>query len=217
MSQTVAYKELAAMLRGAIAQIREHHATLSELDSVGGDGDHGTTMVRAMANMEKAIGDSASGQLKDLLFDVGWAIMGVDGGATGPLFGSLFMGMSEAVEGKDTLDAPTVAAMFEAGLAAIEAQTKARVGDKTLMDALTPAVAALRAAADAGQDIPACLRSAADAAAQGAIATKDLPTRFGRAKNIGERTIGYQDPGATSMSFIFRGFAGGVEDVKRET
>jgi len=207
MPATVGYDELVAMLRGAIAEVREHQATLSELDSVGGDGDHGTTMARAMANMEKAIAECSSGHMKDLLFDVGWAIMGVDGGATGPLFGSLFMGMSEAVGDSDALDAQALAAMFEGGLAAVEAQTKARVGDKTMMDALVPAVRALREAADADKEIAECLLAAADAAAQGALSTKDLPTRFGRAKNIGERTIGHQDPGATSVSLIFRGFS----------
>jgi len=207
MPDAFGHDQIVAMLRGAIEQIRANHPVLSQLDSIGGDGDHGTTMVRAMGHMEKAIDEASSTQLQSFLFDVGWAIMGVDGGATGPLLGSLFMGMSEAAAGKDSVDGPGLAAMFEAGLASLEKATKARVGDKTLMDALVPAVAAMREAADAGSGIPACLQAAAEAAAQGAEATKALPTRFGRARSIGEKTIGHADPGATSMSFIFRGFA----------
>jgi dihydroxyacetone kinase-like protein len=133
--------------------------------------------------------------------------MGVDGGATGPLFGMLFMGMSDAVEGKEALESPDVAAAFEAGLASVQKQTKARVGDKTLIDALVPAVAALRAAADDGADPATALEAAAQAAAQGAESTKDLQARFGRARNIGEASKGYADPGATSVSLVFRGFA----------
>ena len=195
------------MLRGGAEQVRAYRGLLSKLDSVGGDGDHGTTMARAMGNLEKAIADAGSRELKSLLYDIGWAIMGVDGGATGPLFGMFFMGMSEVAESNDALDAGAVAAMFEAGLASVQQQTKAKVGDKTMIDALVPAVAALRAAADAGQPVAAAMAQAAGAAEQGADATKDLAARFGRARNVGEQTLGHADPGATSVSLLFRGFA----------
>jgi len=208
MPDALGYDGFVRMLHGAIEEVRRNTDALSKLDSVGGDGDHGTTMARAMGNAEKAIADAKSRDLKDLLFDIGWAIMGVDGGATGPLLGTLFLGMSEPAAGKTSLDAPALAALFEAGLAALQQQTRAKVGDKTMLDALIPAVAALRSAADAGQGVAAALRVAADAAAEGAASTKDFPARFGRAKNIGDRTIGHQDPGAASVAFIFRGFVG---------
>ena len=207
MSQTIGYKELVAMLRGAAEQVQKNKDVLSQLDSVGGDGDHGTTMARAMGHLEKAAAGAKRGDLKALLTDIGWAIMGVDGGATGPLVGSFFMGMADAVSGKGALDAAALAAMFEAGLAAVQKQTKAQVGDKTMMDALVPAIAALRAAANAGQDVSAALREAAAAAQQGAESTKNFPAKFGRAKNLGDRTIGHPDPGATSFALIFKGFA----------
>ena len=205
----IGYDEMVSMLRGAVDQINRHHETLSQLDSFGGDGDHGTTMVRAMKCLEKAIAEDDSRELKGLLHGVGWAIMGVDGGATGPLLGTLFMSMSDAAPAA-AADAPALAAMFEAGLAGVRRQTKAQVGDKTVLDALVPAVGALRSAADAGSDIPEALRQAAEAALQGAVSTKQLQARYGRARSLNEKSIGAQDPGATSISFIFRGFAEGV-------
>jgi len=207
MPETVGYDNLVAMLRAAIGEVREHRDALSKLDSFGGDGDHGTTMARGMGLVEKAIDDASSRELTTLLSDIAWAIMGVDGGATGPLLGMFFMGMSDTVAGKESLDAAALATMFAAGLASIEKQTKARVGDKTLIDALAPAVDALRAAADEGAEPAAALARAAQAAEQGAAATAGLQARFGRAKNLGERSKGHPDPGATSMSLIFRGFA----------
>lgn len=210
MLKTVGYDEMARMLRGAAASIRENHEMLSKLDSVGGDGDHGTTMLRAMANLEKALDAVAEPAMKTLLYDVGWAILGVDGGATGPLLGTLFMSMSEAVE-EDTLEALRLAAVFEAGFAGVKAQTKAQPGDKTMIDALTPAVDALRRAAEDGVGIVEMLRQAAAAAELGAAATREMQARFGRAKNIKEKSIGSQDPGATSMALIFQGFWKGLE------
>ena len=210
MLEAIGYGEMRRLLLGAAAEIRGNHELLSKLDSVGGDGDHGTTMVRAMANLEKAVDASPSGDLKSLLYDVGWAILGVDGGATGPLLGMFFMAISEAVAGRDALDAAGLAVALEAGLAGVQAQTKAKVGDKTMIDALVPAVNAMRDAADSGASVEEVLRRGADAADQGAVSTKELQARFGRAKNIKEQSIGTQDPGATSVSLIFRGFWKGV-------
>ena len=210
MPDTIGYDEVVDMLRGAAAQIVANHEMLSKLDSYGGDGDHGTTIKRAMGLVEKAVDGASGTDLKGLLTDVGWGVMGVDGGATGPLLGMFFMGMSEAVEGKDALDAAATAAMIASGAAMLRKQTKAQPGDKTLVDALVPAIEALETAAEGGADVAAALAQAADAAAQGAQATADMQARFGRAKNIGEASKGHPDPGATSMSLIFKGFAEAV-------
>lgn len=213
MLESVGYDEMVRMLRSAARMVRDDHGRLSQLDSVGGDGDHGTTMVRAMTCLEKAIDTSASRDLKSLLYDVGWAILGVDGGATGPLLGTFFMSMSEAVAGKEVLDAAGLAATFEAGLAGVRTQTKAQIGDKTMIDALAPAVAAMREAAARGvKDIEQILSQGVLGANNGAVATKGMQARFGRAKNIKERSIGYEDPGATSVALIFFGFWKEVED-----
>ncbi len=214
MSQEVGFAGLVEMLRRAAAEIRENHETLSKLDSFGGDGDHGITMVRAMDRLEKAIEESGEPDLPDLLYNVGWAIMGVDGGATGPLFGAFFMGMAEPITGRNTLDVAALAGAFEGGLAGIRQNTRAQVGDKTVIDALVPAVETLRTAVDSGASVLDALGQAAQAAEQGAASTNELQARFGRAKNIGERSIGEQDPGATSVSLLFKGFFEGLQSFQ---
>jgi phosphoenolpyruvate---glycerone phosphotransferase subunit DhaL len=206
---TIGFGDLVAMLRLASSVVREEEALLSRLDSKGGDGDHGTTMVRAMDQLEKAVGEATPPAIAPLLKSVGWGIMGIDGGATGPLFGSLFMSMAAACD-DDRLDGPALALLFEAGLAGVQKNTRAKVGDKTMIDALVPAVAALREAVDGGAGIDTALEQAASAAAAGAESTVALQARFGRAKNVGEQSVGSADPGATSVSLIFRAFHEGV-------
>jgi phosphoenolpyruvate---glycerone phosphotransferase subunit DhaL len=204
------YQDFVTMFQKAAEQIQANHPMLSKLDSFGGDGDHGTTMLRAMSCLRKGIDQTTSGSLADLLNNIGWAIMGVDGGATGPLFGSFFSGMAEKAPADHRADVQTLAAMFEAGRQNLSTLTQAKVGDKTLVDALVPGVEALAAAAQKGQDIPAALQAAAAAAAKGAEATQTMQPRFGRAKNLGPAAIGHPDAGATSVSLLFQGFAQGV-------
>lgn len=201
---------LCRIMSSAVAKIRDNHEELTKLDSAIGDGDHGTTMLRSMESVDNTISQADGDDMKGLLYDIGWNIMCCDGGSTGPLLGSLFMGMSDGVEGETTLDAGAVAAMFRAGLEGMSVQSKASVGDKTMMDALIPAVEALESASKEGKMIAEMLEGAADAAKQGAESTKDMQAKFGRARNLGERTLGFQDPGATSISYIFAGFADAV-------
>ena len=210
MSDTIGKDELVAMLRGAVEQVRANHEMLSKLDSFGGDGDHGTTMLRAMTLLEETVEKSADAPIKDLLSDIGWAVMGVDGGATGPLFGMFFLGMSDPAEGKDAIDTALLADMFESGLASVQQQTKAKVGDKTIIDALVPGVEAMRKAAGEGLTVSDACRCAAEAAAQGAKSTEELKPRFGRAKNVADQSMGHADPGATSVSLVFKGFSEGI-------
>jgi len=207
MAETIGTAEFSRMLLGAAGQIRAHHEQLSKLDSAIGDGDHGTAMMKAADAMERAVAAAADRPLKTLLTDTGWGMMGTDSGSTGPLLGSLFMGMSEAVGDSDQLDGPALADVFAGGLAGLCKQTRAQVGDKTMMDALVPAVEALRVAADGSASVAEALRRAAEAARQGAEATAEMQAAFGRAKNLGERTLGHVDPGATSMAYLFAGFA----------
>jgi dihydroxyacetone kinase-like protein len=137
--------------------------------------------------------------------------MSVDGGSTSPLLGSFFLGMSEAVGGSETLDSPGLAAAFSAGLAKLRAQTPAQVGDKTMVDALAPAVEALCRAAQSGAEPTVLLAEAADAAQRGAEKTSEFQARFGRARNLGPRTIGHVDPGATSIALLLAGFRDGAK------
>ena len=209
MTDTLTCSHVCRMLNAALEQIRSQHEMLSRLDAAVGDGDHGTTMLRVMEAVAKAAGENPGPNLKQLFSAVAWAVMSCDGGSTGPLLGSFFLGMSEAVAGKSELDGAAVAALFDAGVAKMQKQSRAQIGDKTMMDALLPAVAALKTA-DPAQGIKAALQQAADAAAQGADATKTMRAKFGRARHLGDRVIGHPDPGAVSVSLIFKGFSEGV-------
>jgi dihydroxyacetone kinase-like protein len=210
MAQSLGYDEVARMIRGAVEQIRAHHEHLSQLDSALGDGDHGSAMLRAADAAQKALEGAEAGRTGEMLQAVAWAVMGAAGGAPGPLLGSLLLGMSAAAGGDNHFDSTRVAEIFESGLAGLRKQTKAQVGDKTMMDALVPAVEALRAAAEAGAGAAEAMQQAAAAAARGAESTRDLRAKFGKARNMGERTVGHVDPGATSICLIFRGFADGL-------
>jgi dihydroxyacetone kinase-like protein len=210
MADTIGYEEMTRMIHTAGEKIRIHCDELSKMDAATGDGDHGTTIVRAMDIADKIIREDQSGIMKSLLKDVGWGIMGVDGGATGPLLGSFLMGLSDGIDGRAELDGSTFSAMLESGLVGVQKRTKAQVGDKTMMDALVPAVDSFSESIQKEGTIRDSLVIAAEAAEKGAISTKDFKARFGRAKNLGDRTLGCQDPGATSMALIFWGFAEAV-------
>jgi dihydroxyacetone kinase-like protein len=204
MLETISQPQVCQMLQSAVGQIRTHHEMLSQLDAAVGDGDHGTTILRTMEAVARTITESNGTDLKELLSKIAWAVMDCDGGSTGPLLGSLFMGMGDGVTNETDLDCAAVVAMFEAGIRKLAKQSRAVVGDKTMMDAFLPALDAMLAAAPSG-DIRTVLQQAATAAAAGAEATKDFRAKFGRARNLGDRVIGHADPGAVSASLIFKG------------
>jgi len=206
MPETLSYQNFCRMCQSAVGRIRANHELLSRLDAAVGDGDHGTTILRAMEAMAKTVTENSGTDLKELLAKIGWDIMGCDGGSTGPLLGSFFTGMSDAVADTTELDCAAVVAMFDGGVQKVAKQSRARIGDKTMMDAFLPALDAMHAAAPSGS-IRTVLQQAAQAAATGAEATKGLRAKFGRARNLGDRVIGHIDPGAVSVSLIFNGFS----------
>jgi phosphoenolpyruvate---glycerone phosphotransferase subunit DhaL len=208
MPDTIGYSQACRMLHAAAAQIRAQHEMLSRLDSAVGDGDHGTTMLRAMEAVAKAVSENQGAELKPLFSSVAWAFLSCDGGSTGPLLGSFFVGMSDACAGKNELDRAGWAAVFEGGVLRMQKQSRAQIGDKTMMDAFLPALAALQSASEEG-GLKAALRQAADAALKGAEATKNMRAKFGRARNLGDRVLGHLDPGAVSVSLICQGFSEG--------
>ena len=210
MSEALDFGALVRVLRSASAKVKAGADVLGQLDSAIGDGDHGVAMTRAMNALEQGMDDFDGEGCQAMLQAAGWAVMSIDAGSTGPLMGSLFMGMAGAVGDVSAVDAALLAAMFEAGLTKLRSISKAKVGDKTMMDALVPAVEALKSSAESGDGVAAALSKAADAAQAGAEKTKDFQAKFGKARNLGERSIGYQDPGATSMSMLFRGLAEGA-------
>ena len=205
MAETIGYAQVCAMLNGAVAQIRTHHEHLSRLDAATGDGDHGTTILRAMEAVAKTVAESPGTALKPLLAAGAWAVMGCDGGSTGPLLGSFFLGLGEGCAGRTELDLAALVAAFDAGVTKLHKQSRAQIGDKTMMDAFFPALAALKSV-PAASPIKAALQQAAQAAAKGAEATRDMRAKFGRARNLGDRVLGHPDPGAVSVSLIVQGF-----------
>jgi phosphoenolpyruvate---glycerone phosphotransferase subunit DhaL len=209
MSATIGYPQVCQMLLAAAEKIRKNHEMLSRLDAAVGDGDHGTTILRTMEAVARTVAECPGTDLKELFSKVAWEVMGCDGGSTGPLLGSFFMGMSDGAAGRSELNCVALAAVFEAGITQLQKQSRAKLGDKTMMDAFLPALDALKAASPLG-DIHLALRQAAEAAARGAEETKNHRAKFGRARNLGDRVIGHVDPGAISVSLLFQGFSEAV-------
>ncbi|AMM30987.1 dihydroxyacetone kinase [Sinomonas atrocyanea] len=187
-------------LRESARVIAEHREELIDLDRAIGDGDHGENMDRGfraiVAKLDEETPDSVAAALKLAAM----MLMSKVGGAAGPLYGTAYLRASTAVSGADALDGSAVAAMLTAGRDGIVARGKAESGDKTMVDAWTPAA---EAAQDAGDGV-AALSAAADAAEAGAQATKPLVARKGRASYLGERSAGHLDPGAVSSAYILR-------------
>lgn len=190
------------MLAHALKQIKARENEFSQLDAVIGDGDHGTAIVTAFSAAVKSAEKGT--EFKTMLSDMGFAVMLETSGSTSTLLGAFFLGMSDGVSGTE-LDADGVKAMFQSGLANVQKQTQAKPGDKTMMDALVPAVEAMQSSDS--KDIKVLLQQGASAALQGAEATVSMKANFGRARNYGERSIGFADSGATSWSCMFAAFA----------
>lgn len=199
---TLTVTDFKKMLRNALVCITQRADEFSQLDAVLGDGDHGTAIVQAMS----AIVESAEKgtEFKSMLNDMGFNVMLQISGSTSTLLGGFFLGMSDAVEGTE-LNATALKAMFAGGLAGVKKQTKAQRGDKTMMDALIPAVEAMQEVTS--DDVKVVLEAGAQAALEGAEATKAMKANFGRARNYGERSIGPADSGASSWSCMFDAFA----------
>ena len=206
MTDILCVSDLRRMFAEAAQQIQREQDMLSRLDCIGGDGDHGSTMVRAMKMLETEMNAENDKPLNVRLKDAGWGVLSVDGGASSALVGTFIAGMGDEDLGRES-DCKHLAASFAAGLRAVEKQTKARPGDKTMMDALVPAVQAIESAAGSGEPVARALELAAEAARKGAETTTDMIARYGRAKFLGERTRGSPDAGATSIALIFKGFS----------
>jgi dihydroxyacetone kinase-like protein len=213
MRDTIGITELRRMFAEAAKNIRQEHENLSRLDCIGGDGDHGTTMLRAFESLEESIDAEGEMSLNTRLKSAGWCVLGVDGGASSAILGTFIAGMGDADLGLES-DCEHLAASFVSGLRAVSKQTKAQPGDKTMIDALQPAVQAFEAAAAAGWSISQAMQAATEAARQGADTTSGMIARFGRAKFLGEKTRGSSDAGATSIALIFRGFSRALPDEK---
>ena len=188
--------------------ISENKKHLTKLDSAIGDGDHGQNMSRGMQAAVEKVG--TADDVASALRDAAMAIISKTGGASGPLYGTFFMEAGKAAPGKE-VSLADFAAMMQAGLDGVQRRGKAELEDKTMVDAMVPAVNALHDAADAGDDWPTALKAAEDAAREGMEATIPLVARKGRASYLGERSAGHQDPGATSTHLLFEAAAAAVD------
>ena len=188
--------------------ISENRTELITLDREIGDGDHGENMERGFQAVKGRLdGIDADATPGDVLKLVATTLISTVGGASGPLYGTAFLKASGAVSGATEIDGAAIVALLIAARDGIVLRGKAEPGDKTMIDAWTPAVDAARAALDAGSPEVAILEAAADAAASGAEATEPLVARKGRASYLGERAIGHRDPGAQSTALILRAAA----------
>ena len=190
----------------AAADVAQQRDYLVDLDRAIGDGDHGENMDRGFKAALEALGQAQPASVAEVLKTVAKTLMSTVGGAAGPLYGTAFLRASKAA-GEGDLDGAGVAAVIAGALDGIQARGKATTGEKTMVDAWTPALEAARAAAEAGSDPVAVLEAAATAAEAGAAATEPLRATKGRASYLGERSIGHLDPGAVSTSLILRAAA----------
>ncbi|MFD1521612.1 dihydroxyacetone kinase subunit DhaL [Pseudonocardia yunnanensis] len=188
-------------IRAFAAAVAENAEMLTRLDSAIGDADHGSNLARGMKAVLAKLDGSPPENPAALLKLTGMTLVSSVGGASGALYGTFFLRMATAAGTAESLDQAGFAAALRAGVDGIVARGKAEAGDKTMYDALAPAVDALDGALG-GEDFPAALRAAADAAATGRDATTPLQARKGRASYLGERSIGHQDPGATSAALL---------------
>jgi dihydroxyacetone kinase-like protein len=193
--------ELGAWVREFARLVHEQREALTALDAAIGDADHGSNMDRGLAAVVAALDAAPPADGAALLKQVGMTLVSKVGGASGPLYGTLFLRMAGAAGGGE-LDAAGFAAALRAGLDGVVARGKATVGEKTLLDALTPACDALDRAVAEGAPLADALAAAAQAGRDGRDATTPMQATKGRASYLGERSIGHQDPGATSVSLL---------------
>lgn len=187
----------------AFANVKNRAEEFSRLDAIIGDGDHGEAIVTAMAEIEKSA--SSGVKFKSMLNDMAFSVMLNTSGSTSTLLGALLLGMSDNAPDSSEIDVEELKSIFVGGLESVEKNTNAKVGDKTMMDALIPAVEAIKSSESS--DIAEIMSSAAAKAVKGADSTIQMKANFGRARNFGDKSIGSMDSGAASWSTIFVSFA----------
>jgi len=202
MTDTVDSAYLAAWLREFDRLTTENAQYLTDLDAAIGDADHGLNMDRGMTAVVAKLDENTAAGPAALCKLVATTLISSVGGAAGPLYGTLFLRMAPALGADAAVDATTFATALRAGVDGVVARGRAEPGDKTMVDALLPAVDALDAALAAGAGLAEALRQAADAAAAGRDATLPLVARKGRASYLGERSAGHLDPGAASSAML---------------
>lgn len=205
---------LSAMLEEVSLIWQENTELLGDIDSRFGDGDHGVTMNKIAKLIQQKLGSWKDESMADFIQEIGVGILGINGGSAGPLYGTLVEGLGKPLGEEDEIDTPLLKEMLISSYNGLCEITKARCGEKTMMDAVIPAI---EAAQKIEGDSLAVLGAAADAARQGADATKGMVSKFGRARSYGEKTLGTEDAGATSTALFFQGlYQGAVKKTMRQ-
>ncbi|WP_337371909.1 dihydroxyacetone kinase subunit DhaL [Megasphaera sp.] len=197
-------KQMAAIIEGMAKKIETEKEYLTELDNEIGDGDHGINLARGFEAVEKKLPSLAGGDIGALLKGVGMQLVSTVGGASGPLYGTAFMKAGMACKGLTEIDGPAFVKAMEAAVDGIKMRGKATEGEKTMLDALCPALKVMQDDVAAGKSLKEALQDAAQAAEKGVEYTKTIIATKGRASYLGERSLGHQDPGATSSLYLLQ-------------
>lgn len=205
MADTLDAAATGMMLRAVAEHVLASTERLTRADQAVGDGDHGIGMARGFEAANTKLAAEQPSTVDGALHAVGIAIMGSTGGAAGAVFGTLFIAAASACKGNEALDTAVMAEAMQAALAAIQKRGGAKPGEKTMLDALAPAVEALQA--HKTRSLVVALAAAADAARGGVEATRDMVASTGKARPLGARAIGHPDPGAITTSLIFEAMA----------
>lgn len=195
---------MAAIIEGMAKKIEAEKDYLTQLDNEIGDGDHGINLARGFEAVEKKLPSLAGGDIGALLKGVGMQLVSTVGGASGPLYGTAFMKAGMACKGLTELDGPAFIKAMEAAVDGIKMRGKATEGEKTMLDALCPALKVMQDEVAAGKSLKEALQDAAAAAEKGVEYTKTIIATKGRASYLGERSLGHQDPGATSSLYLLQ-------------
>jgi len=201
---TVTVADLVAWVHRFSEVIAEHADELTQLDSAIGDADHGTNMRRGCRAAVEALAAAEPEDVTGFGRAIAMKVISTVGGASGPLYGSFFLALGTAGGNTSSLDAGGTVAALKAAVEAVRTRGKAEPGDKTMLDALLPAIAAMEATLDEGGTLSEALAAGTSAAEEGMVATIPMLARKGRASYLGERSIGHQDPGATSSWLLIR-------------
>ncbi len=210
MTETITTSQMLQALDTMCDTIEDQKEYLSELDGAIGDGDHGVNMAKCFREVKKKLAESSAEDVGTLLKDVGMVVLNSVGGAMGALYGTFFLKLSQASAGKSEVNLSDLVAMLQTGEQGILDIGKANLGDKTLIDTLSPAVRAIEAAEKEGKKLTGALADFEQAAKVGMKSTREMLAKMGRASRLGERTIGHQDAGATSCYFILRSLASAI-------
>jgi len=201
---SISKEQILKWLETTARVLEENKDYLTELDAAIGDADHGINMNRGFQKVKQQLTSLGDLDIATILKTVSMTLISATGGARGPLYGTFFLRASMAAKGKSQLDSQDAIALLQAGLDGVVQRGKAQLGDKTMVDALTPAVNNFKAAISANNDLLEALKTAVNGAEEGMKGTIPLVAKKGRASYLGDRSVGHQDPGATSSYLLLK-------------